>query len=141
MDTSNPVVQLCVAGMRAESEGRSDAARGLFAQAWAARQDDYDACIAAHYLARHQDNADETLHWNWIALRHADAVHDDRVRDFYPSLYLNLGSSHEAVGNLTEARQYYDLAAAQINALPPGPYRDMVQGGITEGHSRTSAES
>jgi hypothetical protein len=141
MDTSNPVVQLCVAGMQAESEGRSDAARDLFWLAWLARRDDFDACIAAHYVARHQDNPEETFHWNQEALNRADAVGDDRVRDFYPSLYLNMGRSHEDCGDLTKAKRYYALAAAQIDALPPGPYRDMVQGGITEGHGRTSAES
>jgi len=48
MDPENPVVRLCVKGMQAESEGRAEAARALFRQAWDARGDDYEACVAAH---------------------------------------------------------------------------------------------
>ncbi|RGC68468.1 hypothetical protein C5N14_13190 [Micromonospora sp. MW-13] len=37
------------------------------------RTDDYDACVAAHYLARQQDDPEEILRWNQEALRHAFA--------------------------------------------------------------------
>lgn len=53
-DPENVVVRLCAQGMQAEAEGRDAQARDLFLQAWEAAEDDYDACIAAHYLARHQ---------------------------------------------------------------------------------------
>jgi hypothetical protein len=141
LDPDNPVVRLCVAGMQAESEGQSAHARDLFAQAWAARQDDFDACIAAHYVARHQECPEDTLHWNQEALTRADAVHDDRVRAFYPSLYLNLGLSYEALGNQVKARHYYELAATRLADLPTGPYRNLVQTGITAGRTRTTFDS
>ena len=112
MDLSNPVIQLCMDGTRAEFEHRVEDARVLYQQAWEARADDYDACIAAHYVARFQDSVEESLRWNQLALKHADAVNDDRVKDFYPSLYLNLGRSYELAGNQSEAQRYYDLAAA-----------------------------
>ena len=111
MDINNPVIKLCLEGTRAEFEHRIEDARMLYKQAWEARKDDYDACIAAHYLARFQDSAEGSLQWNHLALKHANAVHDERVRDFYPSLYLNLGNSYERVGNQNEAQKYYDLAA------------------------------
>ncbi len=111
MDLTNPVIQLCMDGTRAEFEHRLEDARSLYQQAWEARTDDYDACIAAHYVARFQDSTDESLRWNQIALEHADAVKDERVKDFYPSLYLNLGRSYELVGNPSEAQRYYNLAA------------------------------
>lgn len=138
MDTGNPVVRLCMKGMRAESEGRPAEARDLCVQAWDARRDDFDACIAAHYLARHQDTIEATFRWNQEALSRADAVPDDRVRGFYPSLYLNLGKSFEDRGDASEARRYYALAADRISALPAGPYRDLVQHGIAEGQRRTA---
>jgi hypothetical protein len=50
-------------------------------QAWEKRKDDYDACVAAHYVARHQ--------WNQESLDRADAVNAESVQGFYPSLYLN----------------------------------------------------
>ena len=111
MNMNNPVIQLCTEGTRAEFEHRTEDARVLYKQAWDARADDYDACIAAHYVARFQDSAEESLRWNQLALQHADAVNDERVKDFYPSLYLSLGRSYELVGNQVEAQRYYDLAA------------------------------
>lgn len=112
MDLSNPVIQLCIQGSRAEFEHRLEDARSLYQQAWEARTDNYDACIAAHYVARFQDSVEESLRWNQLALKHADAVNDDRVKDFYPSLYLSLGRSHELMGNQAEAQRYYEFAAA-----------------------------
>jgi len=111
MDTNNPVIQLCIQGAQAEFEHRIEDARALYQQAWDFHADDYEACIAAHYVARFQDSAEESLKWNQIALECAEAVNDERVREFYPSLYLNLGRSYEAVGNPEEAQSYYDLAA------------------------------
>ena len=111
MDTNNPVIQLCMQGSRAEFEGRMEAARSLYLQAWDISQDDYQACIAAHYLARFQATPEEMLRWNQEALDRARQVDDERVKEFYPSLYLNLGCSHEMLGNETEAQRYYDLAA------------------------------
>jgi hypothetical protein len=141
LDPDNPVVKLCMAGMQAESEGQASDARAFFAQAWAARQDDFEACIAAHYLARHQEHPEDTCAWNQVALRHADAVHDGRARAFYPSLYLNLGHSCEELGNQDGARHYYELARTRLADLPGGPYRDLVQSGITAGRNRTSRKA
>jgi hypothetical protein len=111
MDLNNPVIQLCMEGTRAEFERRLDDARLLYLQAWDAHTDDYDACIAAHYVARFQETPEETLHWNQIALVHANAVDDERVKDFYPSLYVNLGHSYEAIDDQVNAQKYYQLAA------------------------------
>jgi tetratricopeptide (TPR) repeat protein len=141
MDPNNPVVKLCVEGMQAEGAGRHDDARALFAQAWDARTDDWEACIAAHYLARHQPTPEDTLRWNQAALHRADAVTDDRVNGFYPSLYLNLAHSHEQLGNHAEARRYYDLAAAESSELPEDRYAGIVREGIRKGQARTTQES
>src|SRR5688572_9601561 len=111
MDVKRPVIQLCIQGTRAELERRPEDARSLYQQAWDVHTDDYEACIAAHYLARFQDTSEKTLHWNLIALQHASAVHDESVMDFLPSLYLSLGKSYEVLGNIAEAQKYYQLAA------------------------------
>src|SRR5262245_33119850 len=107
MDPNNPVVKLCIAGMQAEGAGDHELARGLFVQAWEVAGDDYEACVAAHYLARHQPNPEETLRWNQESVRLAEAVGDDRVRDFFPSLLLNVGHSYEVLGKIEDARGYY----------------------------------
>lgn len=112
MDIQNPVIKLCIAGTQAEFEGKIKVARALYRQAWEKATDDYEACIAAHYVARHQESPAETFRWNQEALEHADKVQDARVQEFYPSLYLNMGHSYELLDNLVEAQRYYDLAAA-----------------------------
>ena len=111
MDLDNPVVQLCVAGTQAEFDGRINDAKALYLQAWGSARDDFEACVAAHYVARRQDNPEETLRWNELALARANAAADDRIQPFYASLYVNLGHSHEIIGNLTEARRFYKMAA------------------------------
>jgi hypothetical protein len=110
MDLTNPVIQLCMEGTRAEFEGRRDDARALYQQAWDLAQDDYEACIAAHYVARFQDSPEQTLRWNQLALEHAQAANAELVKEFYPSLYLNMGRSHEALGEHARAKHYYALA-------------------------------
>ncbi|HYW13717.1 MAG TPA: hypothetical protein VE871_17275 [Longimicrobium sp.] len=139
MDPNNPIVLLCVEGMKAEGAGRHDEARALFTQAWEAHTDAWEACIAAHYLARHQPTPEDTLRWNQVALDRAKDVTDDRADGFYPSLYLNLGHSHEQLGNLAEARFLYDLAAAESAALPEDRYGGIVQQGIEKGQRRVGA--
>ena len=111
IDVNNPVVKLCMEGARLEFEGRKEDARRLYWQAWESAQDDYEACIAAHYVAHVQEKADEILRWNQEALTRAERVGDDRVNVFYPSLYLNMGHAYELLGSQDEAKKYYDLAA------------------------------
>ena len=128
IDSENPVVALCAAGMAAE--GTPAEARRLFEQAWAARRDDYDACIAAHFLARNQGSADSTLHWNALAVRHAEAVTDGRAAELFASLYLNLGDAHAALGQSEPAAAAVHLASAHLAALPAGGYREFVALGV-----------
>jgi tetratricopeptide (TPR) repeat protein len=111
MDLKNPVIQLCIQGTRAELERRPEDARTLYQQAWDVHTNDYEACIAAHYLARFQGTLESAFRWNLIALQHANAIHDESVKDFLPSLYLSLGNSYEVFGNIAEAQKYYQLAA------------------------------
>jgi tetratricopeptide (TPR) repeat protein len=139
MDPDNPVVKLCAEGMQAETQGRNEAALELFTQAWEASRDDYEACVAAHYLARQQTTPQDVLRWNQEALQRAEAVGDGRVEGFYPSLYLNMGYSYEVLGNHAEATCYYQLAEASVEALPEGPYGDLVRDGIARGLQRMGA--
>ena len=111
MDTNNPVIKLCIAGSQAEFEKRAADACRLYRQAWEAVSNDYEACIAAHYMARCPELPEDVLRWNQEALDRANVVADERVQEFYPSLYLNMGASYEKLGNLVEAQRYYRLAA------------------------------
>lgn len=112
IDIDNPVTQRCIEGSRAEFEGRLEDAHRWYRQAWDMAQDDYEACIAAHYLARFQATPADIFHWNREALRRAEAVDAGRVQAFLPSLYLSMGYACEQIGDMKEARHYYALAAA-----------------------------
>jgi phosphatidylserine decarboxylase len=111
-------------------EGDSAAARALFEQAWSIRRDDYDACVAAHFLARHQPTPELTLHWNALAVQHAEAVQDGRADGFFASLYLNLGDAHRVAGNCGDATTAVAKARAALTQVPAGGYRDFVTMGI-----------
>ena len=128
MDPTNPVVALCAQGMALE--GTPAEALRLFEQAWATRRDDFDAAIAAHFLARHQSTAAATLHWNALAVEHAEAVPDGRCDELLASLYLNLGDAHARLGQLELARAAGQRAADSLDGLPPGGYREFVAMGI-----------
>ena len=136
MDPDNPVIRLCADGMSAETAGRTDEAQGLFEQAWAIATDDYERCVAAHYVARHQDGPELTLQWNEECLRCAELVGDQRVAGFYPSLYLNIGHSYEQLGDRQRAEEGYRAAEEHLAVLPEGPYGDTVRDGVARGLER-----
>ena len=139
MNADNRVVQLCVEGMLAEAEGRAADAQRLFAEAWDASSDDFEASVAAHYVARHQRTPEETLRWNEQALAHAQAVAGDRMRGLYASLHLNVGKSLEDLGRTAEAHRSYERAAAWLDALPADGYGSLVRGAVAAGRERTRA--
>jgi tetratricopeptide (TPR) repeat protein len=110
LNTDSQVVRLCIQITQAEFAGRLDEARTLAIQAWEAATDDFEACMAAHYVARFQTQPEEIFHWNEIALQRANACERWQVESFYPSLYVNMGYAYEQMGNLVEAEKYYALA-------------------------------
>ncbi len=128
IDPENPVVQLCAEGMALE--GTPAEARRRFEAAWAVRTDDYDAAIAAHFLARHQDTPVAALHWNNLAVQHAAAVADGRAAPFMASLYLNLAAAHSSLGERDAAGSALEQADTQLATLPPDGYRNFLVMGI-----------
>lgn len=127
MDANNPIVRLCVQGMECESRGQLEEASQLFMNAWLRSTDDFERCISAHYVARHQKEPVDALLWNQRSLDHANAVHIEHVRELYPSLYLNLGKAHEDFGNREDARSFYELAENLLDSLPEGQYGGIVR--------------
>jgi len=101
LDPANPVVALCAQGIAVD--GTPQEALRLFEQAWSIRSNDFEAAVAAHFLARHQSTDAATLHWNALAVQHAELVSDGRAAGFLASLYLNLADAHEKVGEQASA--------------------------------------
>jgi len=127
MDLNSPVVRLCVQGMECEGRGLFEDASRLFQSAWNQSSSDVERCISAHYVARHQKDPLDTLRWNQVSLDHANAIGDDGVLEFYPSLYLNLGNAHEDAGSQREARHFYEMSARVLDRLPEGRYCSLAR--------------
>jgi 8-oxo-dGTP diphosphatase len=146
VDLANPVLKLCADGMIAEQEGRQEEAAALFTRAWELGADDYDRCVAAHYLARHQPDAAETLRWNLLALQHAERVPEERIGPFYPSLYVSTGLAYEKLDQLTPARGAFLQAKAHLSELPTATeaeqdYSDVLRAGVVAGLQRLQVRS
>lgn len=139
IDPANPVVALCAAGMAIE--GDADAARALFEQAWSSRSDDYEASIAAHFLARQQPTVEARVHWNALAAQHAEAVADGRADQFKASLYLNLADSLLAAGDHAAATEALSRATTGLRDLPTDGYRAFVERGIAGVQLRLTGSS
>ena len=131
IDPANPIVALCVRGMQAEAEHRFDEARALFQQAWDGHGSEYEASVAAHFLARQQSSLEDALLWNQRALDSALEASLDDIRGFLPSLYLNLAHSHEMLGQLDQAEHYLALGESRVAELPESPYGAVVRDGLT----------
>lgn len=128
IDGDSEVARLCAAGMSVD--GDPAAALALFMQAWALRRDDYEASVAAHFVARHQESPELVLHWNTLAVHHAEAVKDDRAQSLFPSLYLNLGESLRVLGRYREAMVAVTRGLSCLELLPADGYRKFVEGGL-----------
>ncbi len=119
----NPIVKLCQQGMEMEQQGEPEKAKDFFIQAWNEATADFEKFLAAHYLARLEQQAAEKLNWLEQALQHASNVNDVAVKSALPSLYLNLSKCHQALKNEIEAEQFATLASQhQNNPSDQGPF-------------------
>ena len=112
MDLTRPAIALCVEGTRLEFDRQIDEARQRFAEAWQCATDDYEKCVAAHYVGHLAQTPADALFWHQTALEHAAKADAALVENFMPSLYVNLGHAHEKMGDAAQAKHFYDLAAA-----------------------------
>ena len=111
MDLSRPAIALCAEGTQLEFQKQIDAARQRYAEAWACAADDYEKCIAAHYVGHLAQTSAEALFWHQTAVEHANRAEAALVESFMPSLYVNLGYALEQMGDAAQAKHFYDLAA------------------------------
>ena len=140
LDPTNPVIALCAAGMAVA--GEPAAAAECFMRAWAARADDCDAAVAAHYLARVQSDAAGKLAWDARAVDHAEAAltaGDGRVRGLLASLYLNLADGLLAAGRRAEAGEVAARAEAALDHLCEDGYRTFIAAAVARLRARVVA--
>ena len=111
MDLNRPAIALCAEGTELEFKKRLAEARQRYAEAWECAVDDYEKCIAAHYVGHLAETAESQLFWHTTALAHANKAEAAQVASFMPSLYVNLGLAYEQTGDAKQAKHFYDLAA------------------------------
>ena len=114
---------------QAQSVGREEA-RPIYEALWAdatRAKDAYRRCVVAHFMAHAQVEPEVQLTWHLRALHAADAVHDDRVGTFYPSLYGNVADAYLQLGDPAQAQHYIDKARAVAAILPDDGYGRMIQ--------------
>lgn len=112
MDLRRQAIMLCAEGTQLEFQGHIDEARQRFAEAWDCATDEYEKCVAAHYVGHLAQIPAEALFWHQTALDHANRADAVLVESFFPSLYVNLGHAYEQTGDAAQAKYFYDLAAA-----------------------------
>ncbi len=137
-DVNNPVVKLCAQGIATEGAGDIAAAKELYGQAWSIAANDIERLTAAHYMARNQ-SPQEQLYWNQLAVDHALNVKEESVTAILPSLYLNLGKSHEDLGDIVLAAKHYLLAERYTGQLADDGYGRMTRSGIAAALARVNA--
>ena len=140
-----PADEVMVAITRAQQaalDGERAQARQEFAELWDRIGPDGDPLhrvTLAHYMADVQDDPNDELEWDRRALSAADALTDERakeyhatlaVRGFYASLYLNLAQDYHKLGATAQAREYLAAAERASVDLPADGYGTLVRDGI-----------
>ncbi len=98
--------------MDMEEKGKPGEASRLFLQAWNEATNDFEKFIAAHYVARHQQNLTDKLKWLQTALKFALTTNDESAKGAFPSLYLNVARCYEDLNDAENAKKNYELASS-----------------------------
>lgn len=122
-DPHNPIVQLCLKGMDFETKDQPDEALKIFLQAWNEATNDFEKFLAAHFVARRQQEVREKLQWLESALQAALKVDRENVGSALPSLYLNIANCYEELNDVALAAQFRATGNALMeNLSDKGPF-------------------
>lgn len=133
-------------GIELRQQGRNREAREVFDQLWAEiggeAGDPMARCMIAHSNADAQDDVEDELRWDHIALDAARAVTDEQVTAagmdasgaaaLFPSLHLNLAECYRKLGNFEQARAHLSDARQTLDALPDGDYATTIRDSFNE---------
>lgn len=131
--------------------GDREEARNRFAALWEELGDDgslLHRCTLAHYMADSQDDPEDELAWDLVALKAADTARRDdagsaaayRLRGFYPTLHLNLAADYHRLGEHQLARGHLGRARETAGALADDEYGDGVRAAIARMGQRLPAD-
>ena len=125
-----------------EGKGEPEEAGRLFLQAWNEATNDFEKFIAAHFVARRQEEVRDKLKWLETALRFALAVNDDSVKSAFPSLYLNIAKCYEDLGDDDSAKKNEQLATAYAEKpADKGPFYHGTKAELEIGDLLTAGSS
>lgn len=120
---THPIVKQCLQGMALEAAGEQEKAAGVFVEAYEAARSDFEKYITAYYVARHQDNVNDTLHWLQTCLRYALKVNDNSVTPALSELYNRIADCYEEIGDMVNAANNRTLAqAVEQEPTDRGPF-------------------
>ncbi len=119
----NQVVKRCLEGMALEGRGNDPEAARVFMQAWNEATNDFEKFLAAYYVARHQQTANDQVQWLKTALACAAKVNDESVRAGMVALHERLAQCYQELNDADNVRVHQKLAAA-LNTTPAdkGPF-------------------
>ena len=119
----NNVVKLCLQGMNLEENGKAEEAKNIFLRAWDEAASGFEKFIAAHFVARHQNNISDQLTWLQTQLNLALQVNDDAVKPAFALLYSKIGECYKELRDTENAEKYFTLANSCTQApADKGPF-------------------
>jgi tetratricopeptide (TPR) repeat protein len=131
---NNNIIKLCIQGMAMEEKGKPEEASKLFIQAWNEAANDFEKFTAAYYVARHQKNVSDTLHWLQTALQLALDINSDSVNAALSSLYVKIANCYKELNDPEQVKRNYQLAdACIINPSDKGPFYHGTKAGMKIG--------
>lgn len=140
--SEDPTMERISAAITILQSGDRELALRCFSEIWsdlAQATDAFHICVLAHYMADAQDDVHKELEWDLRALAAAQAVTDERakqyhaelsIKSFFPSLHLNVGDAYFRIGDMERARHHVRAAKANLRDLPDSPLTDMIRGGV-----------
>lgn len=120
---NNNVIQLCLRAMGMEENDQPAEAARLFLQAWNEAANDFEKFTTAYYVARHQEHVGDQLKWLETSLQFALKINDVSVMAAFPSLYSNIATCYEKLGDSANAKKNHELANSfSGNPSDKGPF-------------------
>ncbi len=108
----NPIVRLCIQGMRLEESNHVAEANALFLRAFNEATDDHERFLAAYHVSRLQQEPADQLTWLETALQLASQLDDVSVHAAFPLLHSRIAECHERRNELDDAERHRRLAAS-----------------------------
>lgn len=130
-------------GIRLREAGKVAEARELLSGLWpdVEHGDAFERCFLAHSLADVQEDPDDELHWDLVALDAASDVTEERAAEreipggrlgLYPSLHLNLAEDYLRLGDDAEARRQYLAGREHLHLLADDSYGRGIRDAFSE---------